>query len=185
MKHRTSIQRNGVPTHLGGRPTSRRLARRAALGLLLCLTPAVAAAQSVTEDGLRLGVGVAGTGFISFLVEYRWGNTSLDMALSTITFRDVGVYAGMRQYLGSLSPQPVVGLGLWGLVGASEQRTGGAVILRAPIGIDWNVSGNHFLGFNIALNKALAVRRSDPMDTEPPNPRLVPLPALEYRFRSN
>ena len=149
------------------------------------MTPAVAAAQSVTEDGLRLGVGVAGTGFISFLVEYRWGNTSLDMALSTITFRDVGVYAGMRQYLGSLSPQPVVGLGLWGLVGASEQRTGGAVILRAPIGIDWNVSGNHFLGFNIALNKALAVRRSDPMDTEPPNPRLVPLPALEYRFRSN
>lgn len=129
---------------------------------------------------------MAGTGFLSLIVEYRWGNTAVEAALSTISFKDAGLYGGVRQYLGSASPQPVMGLGLWGLVaGGSEHRTGGALILRAPIGVDWNVSGNHSLGFNLALNKALVVRRSDPTDTEPPNPRLVPLPALEYRVRTN
>lgn len=156
----------------------------AALALLAWGPPRLGA-QAVNDEGVRVGISLAGTGFVSLVVEYRWGNTAVEAALSTISFRDVGLYGGARAYLGSTSPQPVLGLGLWGLVAGSEDRTGGALVLRAPIGVDWNVSGGHSLGFNIALNKALVVRRSDPTDTEPPNPRLVPLPALEYRYRSN
>ena len=175
MKHKASLPRNG-----------RRTTGAAVLALAaLAANAGLARAQSVTDDGFRVGVAVAGTGFLSLIVEYRWGNTAVEAALSTISFKDAGLYGGVRQYLGSASPQPVMGLGLWGLVAGSEDRTGGALILRAPIGVDWNVSGNHSLGFNLALNKALVVRRSDPTDTEPPNPRLVPLPALEYRVRTN
>lgn len=160
---------------------------RAALLALFLLVLAVPGArgQDVNDDGFRFGVGLAGTGLLSLLMEYRWGNAALDVALSTLTFRDVGLYAGGRAYLGSASPQPVLGLGLWGLVAGSEERTGAALILRAPLGVEWNLDGGHALGFNIALNRALLVRRSDPGDTEPPNPRLVPLPSLEYRYRSN
>ena len=175
MKHLALLPRNG-----------RRIVGTAALALgFLAANAGLARAQSVTDDGFRVGVAVAGTGFLSLIVEYRWGNTAVEAALSTISFKDVGLYGGVRQYLGSASPQPVMGLGLWGLLAGSEHRTGGALILRAPIGVDWNVSGNHSLGFNVALNKALFVRRSDPTDTEPPNPRLVPFPALEYRVRTN
>jgi len=151
----------------------------------LLALPQPGRAQQFDDDGVRLGIGVAGTGLVSLLVEYRWGNTSVDLALSTISFKDVGLYGGVRQYLGQASPQPVVGLGLWGLVAGDQDRTGGALILRAPIGIDWNVSGAHSLGFNIALNRALIVRRPDPEDEQPPNPRLVPLPAIEYRYWNN
>lgn len=175
MKHFPSLPRVG-----------HRASGAAVLALALLGTNANAIrAQGVTDDGFRIGVAVAGTGFLSLIVEYRWGNTAVEAALSTISFKDAGLYGGVRQYLGSASPQPVMGLGLWGLVAGSEHRTGGALILRAPIGVDWNVTGDHSLGFNLALNKALVVRRSDPTDTEPPNPRLVPLPALEYRVRTN
>lgn len=153
--------------------------------LLALLSARPASAQDVREDSFRIGVGVAGTGLLSLLVEYRWGNAALDMALSTISFKDVGVYAGGRAYLGGASPQPYLGLGLWGLVAGSDERTGAALVLRAPVGVDWNVSGPSYLGFNIALNKALVVRRPDPTDTEPPRSGLVPLPSLEYRYRAN
>ena len=163
--------------------------RHLRVGLLALLLSAIVAthgsAQDVNDDGFRIGVGLGGTGFLSLLVEYRWGNAAVDLALSTLSFHDVGLYAGGRAYLGSASPQPVVGLGLWGLLAGREDRTGAALILRAPIGVDWSVTGAQALGFNIALNRALVVRRPDPADTEPPNPRLVPLPSLEYRYRAN
>ncbi len=153
--------------------------------LLTCPWTTPVAAQDLNRDGFSIGLGFAGTGLLSLLMEYRWGNAAMEVSLSTISFTDVGLYAGGRAYLGGATPQPVLGLGLWGLLAGSEDRTGGALILRAPIGIDWNVSGASHLGFNIALNKALVVRRPDPADTEPPNPRLVPLPGIEYRYRTN
>lgn len=153
--------------------------------LVSLITALPARSQELDADGLRIGVGFAGTGLLSLLVEYRWGGAGLDLALSTISFRDVGLYAGGRAYLGGASPQPVAGLGLWGLVAGGEERNGAALVLRAPIGIDWRVGGGHSVGFNIALNRALLIRRSDPGDDEPPNSRLVPLPALEYRYRTN
>ncbi len=163
----------------------KRLPSAAAAGLfvvlLVCL-PGRGSAQDFGADGIRVGVGVAGTGLVSLLVEYRWGNTGLEGAISTISFKDLGLYGGVRQYLGAASPQPYMGLGLWGLVAGDGERSGGALVLRAPIGVDVTIEDAHSLGFNIALNKALVVRRPDPADTEGPNPRLVPLPALEYRY---
>jgi len=42
--------------------------------------------------------------------------------------------------------------------------------------------GGHSLGLTMNVNRALAVRRTDPGDQLPLNRRLVPLPGVYYRW---
>jgi hypothetical protein len=56
---------------------------------------------------------------------------------------------------------------------------------RAPVGLDWNVSGDHFLTVDANLNRALYVRRTDPEDGTPPAERIIPLPGVAWRWLSN
>jgi hypothetical protein len=78
-----------------------------------------------------------------------------------------------------------VGGGLW-LVGAApvqeEEQFGLAVVLRAPVGVDWRAVGEHYVGASINVNRALWARRTDPEDDLPLNRRLVPLPGVYYRW---
>jgi hypothetical protein len=58
-----------------------------------------------------------------------------------------------------------------------------ALVLRAPLGLDWSFVDDHSVGAALNLNRGLLVQRSDPLDDQPMNRRLVPLPELYYRFR--
>ncbi|HET9949599.1 MAG TPA: hypothetical protein VFQ22_11800, partial [Longimicrobiales bacterium] len=64
------------------------------------------------------------------------------------------------------------------------ERTGIALVLRAPVGVDWAFADDHALGAALNINRALWVRRTDPLDDLPMNRRFVPLPELYYRARS-
>ena len=61
--------------------------------------------------------------------------------------------------------------------------TGAALVLHAPIGVDWESSDQHHLGMAMNINRALLVRRSDPDDQRGTNDRLIPLPGFYYRWR--
>jgi hypothetical protein len=76
-----------------------------------------------------------------------------------------------------------VGAGLW-LVAAkpSDGRLGLAAVLRAPVGVDWNLASAHSLGASLNVSRALWVRRTDPEDELPLTGRWVPLPGIYYRF---
>jgi hypothetical protein len=63
------------------------------------------------------------------------------------------------------------------------ERTGFALVARAPVGVDWAFVDDHSVGAALNFNRGLAVRRSDPQDDLPMNGRIVPLPELYYRFR--
>ncbi|MDA0329494.1 MAG: hypothetical protein O2958_10860 [Gemmatimonadetes bacterium] len=145
--------------------------------------PAATAAQSTgAGDGVRFGISVGGISAITLDVELFRDSRSLDFALGTWSFRDVSFSAVAKQYFGSRAAQPFAGLGLW-IVGApGDERTGWGVVLRAPVGVDWEVTQDHALGAAININRALGVRRSDPNDEVPLNKRLVPLPQLYYRY---
>lgn len=155
--------------------------RAAVLLLLMAHGGAVAAQGPDFGSATRFGVSFGGISTVSVVVELVRDNHGFELALGTWSFRDLAFSAVAKQYLGAGGAQPFVGAGAW-LVGAGGERTGVALVLRAPIGVDWSVADDHALGAALNVNLALAVRRTDPEDVIPPNRRLVPLPEVYYRW---
>ena len=137
-------------------------------------------------ESLRIGITFGGVSFVGFVTEYRCGDRSVELTLGTWAFRDLSVSLVGKQYFGPGDFRPFSGLGVWAVVtpyeGAREQ-TGLAFLLRAPIGADWNLDADHHLGAALSLNRALWIRRKDPMDDTPPAPRTIPLPGFYYRWK--
>jgi hypothetical protein len=154
-------------------------------GLLILLLPGAPAAhlsaQESSRDEFRVGMSVGGTGFVGLITEYRRGDWGVELNLSTITFREIGVAVTGKRYFTDGRIRPAVGLGLWSLTAWTEDGSGSVLILRAPLAADWLITGGHAVGVEVGMNRALAVNRLDPEDDTPPNTNLVPLPGLYYR----
>lgn len=150
--------------------------------LLACAVPASAQGAG-TGNHVRIGLTLGGISTVGVSVEYVDGDRSLDLTFGTWTFRDVSTSVVVRQYFGAGDLLPFVGLGVW-LVGArpSDERTGFAAVLQAPVGLDWQALDNHYLGLAMNVNRALWVRRTNPEDDLPLSHRLVPLPGVYYRW---
>jgi hypothetical protein len=133
-------------------------------------------------DGVRFGVSLGGISTLGITVEFFRDSRSLDLTLGTFGFKDVSFSAVAKQYFGAGTARPVAGLGLWTVAAKTNERVGWSLVLRAPIGVDWEVSDPHSLGAFLNVNRGLWVRRSDPGDDVPMNKRLVPLPELYYRI---
>lgn len=134
-------------------------------------------------DGVRFGISLGGISTVSVSVEIFRDSRSIDFAVGTWSFRDLSLSVVARQYFGAGSARPVLGAGLWAVSAApNDGRTGWAVVLRAPVGVDWAMADQHALGVFLNVNHALWVRRSNAADDTPPNRRLVPLPELYYRY---
>ena len=153
---------------------------------LACVaTSPVTAQGSDWGDGLRVGVAVGGISTVSVSIELFRDTHAVEIGLGTWSFRDVSVSAVYKEYIGGRRLRPFAGAGLWTVIAApalENERTGFALVLRAPVGVDWAFIDDHAVGTALNLNFGLAVRRSDPEDTLPMNRRLVPLPELYYRF---
>jgi len=187
----------GVPTQpaRGGpaelaRKGPKGFARRVALFCVLSSSPvgllaSPLAAQDPTDDmQLRIGVTAGGIGSIGASVEFLWGSRSIDVNLATLSFREVSLAVTGKQYFGSADLRPFLGVGLLGIAGSTElegEQTGKVLLLRLPVGGDWNFTGNHHLGGSLAVNEGLWIDRADPEDDTPVNRRPVPLPGLYYR----
>lgn len=158
---------------------------RTAAALALILTfPALAAAQTPgpdAGDGVRFGISLGGISTVGLTVELFRDSRSLDLTLGTWRFRDVSFSAVAKQYLGAGAARPVVGLGFWTVAARTDERMGWSLVLRAPVGVDWEIDHPHAVGAFLNVNRGLWVRRSDPADDAPLNKRLVPLPELYYR----
>lgn len=163
------------------------LLRITLLALALSI-PMEAGAGSLVPSGpedLRLGVSFGGISFIGFIMEYRWGDRSVDLTVGTWSFRDISVSVVGKQYFGPGDLRPYAGVGLWAVLnprhGPGEQG-GAALVARAPVGVDWNLDAAHHLGGDLSLNRALWIRRKDPRDDTPPSDRIIPLPGFYYRW---
>jgi hypothetical protein len=146
---------------------------------LLAGLPGKASAQNPGE--LRVGINLGGTGFLGLTTEYRRSDWGAELTLGTITFREIAVAVSGKRYFTRGSFQPVAGLGLWSLTAWTEDGSGSILILRAPLAVEWNVTGGHATGIEVALNRALVVNRLDPEDDTPPNRSIIPIPGLYYR----
>ena len=164
--------------------TVRRVAPATGLILALVRAPLAAHSQSSTDDdGVRVGFSVGGVSTVGLVLEYFDGNRSLDLTVGTWSFRDLSVSLVAKEYFGASAMRPFVGAGLW-VVAAnpSDGRLGLAIVLRAPVGVDWNAVDDHSVGASLNVNRALWVRRTDPEDDMPLEGRLVPLPDVYYRL---
>ena len=143
-------------------------------------------AQAPADDmQLRIGITAGAIGSVGASVEFLWGSTSIDINLATFTFKEVSLAVTGKQYFGSGDLRPFVGVGLWGSVGSTGQegeQGGKALLLRLPVGGDWNFTGDHYFGGSLAVNEGLWIDRADPEDDTPINRRPVPLPGFYYRF---
>lgn len=134
-------------------------------------------------DGVRFGISFGGISTVSVNVELFRDSRSIDFAVGTWSLRDVSVSVVARQYFGAGSARPVVGAGLWAVSAApNDGRTGWALVLRAPVGVDWAMADRHALGVFLNVDYALWVRRSNADDEVPLNRRFVPLPEIYYRY---
>lgn len=139
-------------------------------------------AQAPDRGEVRLGLTLGGTGFLGLVAEYRRENWSGEVTLGTITFREIAVAASGKRYFNEGRFRPAVGLGLWSLTAWTEDGSGSILLVRAPFAVDWNISGGHHAGLEVAMNRALMVNRLDPDDETPPNRAIVPIPGAYYRF---
>ena len=157
---------------------------RAVALLVFFVTGAHASAQGPDADsGTRFGVSIGGISRLGFVVEFFHDARSIEVGVGTWSFHDVSVSTVVKQYFGAGAAQPFVGAGLWTVAAApGDERSGFALVLRAPIGVDWGIADDHALGVALSLNRGIAVRRSDPEDERPINKRLVPLPEIYYRL---
>lgn len=159
-----------------------------ALAFALCV-PSPGGGESRTASGpedLRVGISIGGMSLVGILFEYRWGDRSLDLQVGTWTFRDLAVSVAGKQYFGPEGLRPFTGLGLWAVLAPTsgfQRQTGVALVLRAPVGLDWNLDADHHLGAALNINRALWIRRKDPADETPPRDRLIPLPGFYYRWK--
>ncbi len=155
------------------------------LALLLTLhAPSALAGQNgdTRPDELRLGLTFGGTGFVGVVAEFRRGDWSGELSLGTITFREISVAVSGKRYFTEGALQPAVGLGLWSLTAWTEDGSGSILLLRAPLAVDWQITGGHYAGLEVGFNRALAVNRLDPEDDTPPNRFIVPIPGAYYRY---
>ena len=174
------------PATAWSRRSLARAIRTSFLALLL-LAPRssgdLAAQQIGSGDGVRFGITAGGISTVGLAIEFFHDHRSLDITVGTWSFRDVSVSVVGKEYFGAGALHPFVGGGLWIVAAAPPgERLGLAAVLRAPIGVDWRAVGGHSLGLTMNVNRALAVRRTDPGDQLPLNRRLVPLPGVYYRW---
>ena len=182
------------PSHPGRHAPERRPTRvvRAAPLVVALLAPlfyfpgSPLPAQTNGDDmRIRIGVTAGGIGSIGASVEFLWGSRSVDVNLGTFSFREVSLAVTGKQYFGGGDLRPFVGVGLWGIVGSTGQegeQTGKALILRIPMGGDWEMTGGHHLGGSVAVSEGLWIDRADPEDDTPISRRPIPLPGFYYRF---
>jgi hypothetical protein len=155
------------------------------LGFAL-LTPALSATPvpaGPDPEEVRIGLSFGGISFTGFILEYRWGDRSMELNIGTWSFRDLSLSVVGKHYFGPGDFRPSAGLGLWAVVAPTTedgQRTGVAILARAPVGVEWNVDADHHFGAHISLNRGLWIRRKDPREELPPSPHVVPLPGFYY-----
>jgi hypothetical protein len=162
-------------------PRFRPLALPALIALALTCAAGRADAQ---EDGYRFGLSVGGTSTLAVVVERIDGRRGLELTVGTWSFRNVSVSAVAKAYLGPSAFRPALGAGLWTIAALSApegERRGVAVLARFPIGFDWRVAPDNYVGLDIGVTRALWIRRADFSDL-PVSPRLIPIPGLSYRF---
>ena len=133
---------------------------------------------------MRLGVSFGGISSFGVVVEWFSDTHAVELGIGTWAFRDVSVSAVYKEYFFGSRVRPFVGAGLWTVVAfPRDRRTGVALVLRAPVGAEWTFADDHSVGAALNLNRALAVRGTDPEDDVPPVGRIVPLPEAYYRLR--
>jgi outer membrane protein W len=91
-----------------------------------------------------------------------------------------------KQYYGPGDFRPYAGLGLWMVLSPihrADEQAAVALLVRAPVGVEWNLGADHHVGADLSLNRALWIRRKDPHDLSPPGSRIVPLPGFHYRWK--
>lgn len=143
------------------------------------------AATDTASAQYRFGVVVGGASIIGGLVEYRWEHQGVELQIGTIRGRDLGLSVTVKQYMIAKALEPYVGAGLWWAVSKEEEGIGHALVARAPVGLDWNLSSSHAIGGAVYFNRILAMKRPDPTDTEPPTTAIVALPEIfGYRWSS-
>jgi len=156
-----------------------------ALALGLLLAGPLAAQGSNAGDGVRVGLSLGGISTVGVTVELFRDTHAVELGIGTWSFRDVSISTVYKEYIGGKAVRPFLGAGLWAVIAApllEDERTGLALVLRAPVGAEWSFVDRHAVGLALNLNRGLAVRRSDPLDDLPMNHRLVPLPEVYYRF---
>jgi len=133
---------------------------------------------------MRIGLSYGGISKFGVSAEWFDDTHAVEVALGTWDFRELSLSAVYKEYFFGSSVRPFVGGGFW-VVAAfpREERTGLALALRAPVGLEWSFVDEHSVGATLNVNRALAVRRTDPDDDVPPVGRIVPLPELYYRLK--
>ena len=166
---------------MGATLEPRRLRRTVAfLAAALCAAAGPAAAQEA--DFLRLGFSYGSLSRFGISLEYVWDQTGAEVIVGTRHFQDISVSAVAKQYLGEGPVKGYLGLGLSNVTEWAHGGVATGLLLRAPIGVEFRTFDANWVGLDISVHRALAVKRADPEDQRPPRTFLVPLPGAYWKY---
>lgn len=151
------------------------------LAILLLLSEPM---QAYGDDNrsTRFGVMFLGTGFLSGMIEQRWGDTGARLTIGVFD-TELCISTAVTRSFGNASVRPFAGIGVWNVLIFPEGRPGGLFFLSAPLGADWRISGPHHLGAEADLHYFFTGRNPDgsPVDFNEEH-RFMPLPGTWYAY---
>ena len=153
------------------------------LGLILSVTVVAPGPGSAQEaEFLRIGFAYGSLSRFGISVEYVKDQTAAEVIVGTRRFDDLVLSLMAKQYLGEGFARGYAGVGLsnvteWGRMGGVA--TG--LLLRVPVGVEFRTFDANWLGLDVSVHRALAVKRADPEDTRPPRTFPIPLPGAYWK----
>lgn len=103
-------------------------------------------------NGFRIGVQFGGTQFLGINIEKFYGDNSIRLNLGFFEIQEICISGSFNHYFLSSDARPLVGIGFWDVLAITPKGIGSLTLLNVPVGLDWNVKGQHFLGAELDLN---------------------------------
>lgn len=146
--------------------------------VLLVIVPCVG--NTADDSFSRVGFSIGGIHIVGLYFERYFGETSIRTQVGYM-LNAVSVQVSAVRYIGDSLHRPYVGIGfLKHVTGKSFQ---GANLLCFPVGIDFDVSHNQFLGIELIPAVSCSTIKPDGSENKNFLEYMFPLPCLYYKYR--
>lgn len=133
-------------------------------------------AMNVMKAGAILG----GTNALGAAFEYQLGSNAVGLNIGPLEFSDILFALQVKRYFNTSRSRPYVGLGIEEAIIFSKEGSR-VTFLNIPIGYDWNIPRNHFIGLELDLKYPISVDVTGDSEGDYPD-KVTFLPGFYYKW---
>lgn len=133
------------------------------------------------STGLRVGGIIGGTNVLGLAIEYPFAGNSIGLNVGPLEFNDVLFALQVKRYFKTSKIDPYAGIGIEEQMTFSSIGNGHITFLNFPIGINWNIPRNHFIGIEGDFKYPINVEVTGGNEGDYPK-KLTFLPGFYYKW---